>query len=128
MEDNLQIFGQCVAQALIRNSFRCLYGVCAVSGVRPNFELLKNKNLETSPTLATHQLHPVRPIDASVAETHSLLWIQGKKPALNNVSTVSQYKLYSCDSQQDCYITNVQKCSAVKLYRSSQLYVYFIRK
>ena len=54
-------------------------------------------------------------------------------PALKiNASTVSQYKQYSCDSQQDCYITDVQNCSTVKLYRqkdrSAQLYVYFIRK
>ena len=37
---------------------------------------------------------------------HSLLWIQGKKPALNiNASTVLRYKLYSCDTQPDCCIT-----------------------
>ena len=42
------VFGQCVAQAPIRSSFRCL------SGIRPNFELMKNENLRTSPTLITH--------------------------------------------------------------------------
>ena len=68
----------------------------------------------------------LRPIDANVAETQSLVWIHGKKTALNiNVSTVPQYKLYICDPQPDCYIADVQKYSAIKLYRRAQLYVLF---
>ena len=48
---------------------------------------------------------------------HSLLCIQGKKPAVNiNVSTVLKYKHYKLYS----FISEVQKCSAVKLYRSAQ--------
>ena len=61
----------------------------------------------------------MRPIDATVAETDSLLWIQDKKLALNiNTSTVSHYKLYSFDFQpwlRHYRYTEVLSCKAVQI-------------
>ena len=66
------IFGQCVAQAPIRGTVRCLvFGIqCLSQNVGKNWKLIISKLKGCNWWVANYTL--LRPIDASVAETHSL--------------------------------------------------------